>query len=278
MKNTLFFKFKSPKNPHEPFVYLGFLFCLFIGLNSCTPLPPYGCKDFECRDERRYDQRNRRYRSGPLPGREYPEEALEYFLEIGFGAEHFNVLVRPIVKKWRKDIRIKLYGNHTREDEREIDKIADELSDLTGLNIRREDTKSNVNVYFVDPDKGENQDTWSRFIPNLRGLAFPLNNIKNCIIYGAKIWIDRTTKGEARKSVLREELTQILGLLKDSYAHPNSIFHHTDSPVEFAEVDREVIRILYDERVEPCMTKLEVRRVLGYQKSFVLVYINPFFG
>ena len=275
MKNPFFSKFKRSKNPPKLLVNLGFLFCFFIGLNSCTPLPPRGCEDYRCSGE---GYRNRRSQLKYRPGREYSKEALEYFLEIGFGAEHFNVFVRPIVKKWKGDIRIKLFGIYTREDEREIDKIAEELSDLTGLNMSREDTKSNVGVYFVDPNKEKSQTTWGRFIPKLRGLAFPLHDIRNCVIYSAKIWIDRTTKGDARKSVLKEELTQILGLLKDSYTHPNSIFHYTDSPVEFAEVDREVIRILYDERVELCMTKSEVRRVLGYQRSLVLVYINPFFG
>ena len=50
-----------------------------------------------------------------------------------------------------------------------------------------------------------------------------------------------------RKHLLREELTQILGLCNDSYQFENSIFYQgwTDT-TEYAEIDKELITMLYN--------------------------------
>jgi hypothetical protein len=53
---------------------------------------------------------------------------------------------------------------------------------------------------------------------------------------------------EAQKSVLREELTQSLGLCNDSWEYPNSIFYQGWSTnTEYSDLDKEIIQMLYNE-------------------------------
>ena len=50
------------------------------------------------------------------------------------------------------------------------------------------------------------------------------------------------------KCALREEVTQMLGYVNDSYTYPNSIFQESkSSPVtKYSEIDKEVIKMLYN--------------------------------
>jgi len=84
-------------------------------------------------------------------------------------------------------------------------------------------------------------------------------------LYRARILI--ATDGinqKERSHLIREELTQSLGMMNDSYEYKDSIFYQdwTDKG-SYAGMDRAVIRILYDPRIEPGMTMDEVDDVIG---------------
>jgi hypothetical protein len=50
-----------------------------------------------------------------------------------------------------------------------------------------------------------------------------------------------------KKHILREELTQSIGLLNDSMKYPNSIFYQGWTfPTEYTELDKEVIKRHYN--------------------------------
>ena len=51
----------------------------------------------------------------------------------------------------------------------------------------------------------------------------------------------------AQRSILREELTQSLGLLNDSDMYTNSVFYEYGNTVtEYSELDKEIIQMLYN--------------------------------
>ena len=66
-----------------------------------------------------------------------------------------------------------------------------------------------------------------------------------------------------RNHLLREELTQCLGLMNDSYLYEDSIFYAdwTDT-TEYMEIDRTLISMLYREDVEVNMDGSDVFDVL----------------
>jgi hypothetical protein len=59
--------------------------------------------------------------------------------------------------------------------------------------------------------------------------------------------IEKITKVDAKKHILREELTQSLGLPNDSYDYPESIFYQGwTETTEYTELDKELIQMLYN--------------------------------
>ena len=66
-------------------------------------------------------------------------------------------------------------------------------------------------------------------------------------IQRAHIYINTTESSKNRqKHIIREEITQSLGLLNDSYDYPQSIFYQGYSETKsFASIDKTIVRILY---------------------------------
>ena len=57
----------------------------------------------------------------------------------------------------------------------------------------------------------------------------------------------RNSDVESYKHLLREELTQSLGLFNDSWDYPESIFYQCwTTTTEYAPIDRELIDMLYN--------------------------------
>jgi hypothetical protein len=53
---------------------------------------------------------------------------------------------------------------------------------------------------------------------------------------------------EAQRSILREEITQSLGLCNDSWKYKNSVFYQGWGTVtEYSDLDKEIIQMLYNE-------------------------------
>ena len=74
--------------------------------------------------------------------------------------------------------------------------------------------------------------------------------------------VDSGLRGDRRQHVIREEITQIVGLPRDSWTYPESIFHEGESKTtEFTELGKAVIRLLYDPRIEPGMTVEEIEKL-----------------
>ena len=67
-----------------------------------------------------------------------------------------------------------------------------------------------------------------------------------------------------RDHLLREELTQSLGLMNDSARFSDSIFYSGESYGTFyLPIDRQVVTMLYQEAIQPNLTRDEVKKVLG---------------
>lgn len=126
-----------------------------------------------------------------------------------------------------------------------------ELNDLIApLQIRLATESPNVVVHFVP--EARFVEILPEFRPPNRGFHWVRWN-EFGEIYAATVLIPRTGVSQAERShILREELTQSLGFLMDSNRHPDSIFYSGWTTVtEYSDLDRAVIRLLYDPQVEP---------------------------
>ena len=67
-----------------------------------------------------------------------------------------------------------------------------------------------------------------------------------------------------QRHLLREELTQSLGLAKDSFKYPNSIFQSSwTQTLNYMEIDKDVIRLLYHPNMSTGLNALAVEDVLS---------------
>ncbi|MCT4564313.1 MAG: DUF2927 domain-containing protein [Maledivibacter sp.] len=84
-----------------------------------------------------------------------------------------------------------------------------------------------------------------------------------------KIYISSNIKNKKdRDHIIREELTQSLGLLNDTYQYPKSIFYQgKSSVVEYLDIDKALIKMLYEEAIQLGMDRDEVIEVLNNLKK-----------
>ena len=131
----------------------------------------------------------------------------------------------------------------------ELDDIVSDLNDLIDpINIEIVSNKSEANHFlYLGTASGFDQ-------------AYPIIKEKN-LVNASGYFEMHSTKGycfvdmiktgndtRAQRSILREEITQSLGLCNDSYKYPNSIFYQASSTnTEYSDLDKEIIQMLYNE-------------------------------
>lgn len=193
---------------------------------------------------------------------QYSQADLDYFLEIATGSEFVRADL-PI-RKWEQDVKIKLHGTPTAEDGQTLDAVIDELKGLVGsIDIQVVDKtadRANINVYFVDPAE------FSSYVPHQnpgRG-GFVWIQSSSGAIRGATVLIaDRGLTQPQRNHIIREEVTQSLGLLNDSFQYRDSIFFQLWNAVtQYSQRDERVIQMLYRPEVRPGMSRNEALSAL----------------
>ncbi len=185
----------------------------------------------------------------------YTKEELTYFYEIALGAEFGDAV--PVIKKWENDIRIKIAGGPTAEDINSINMIVKDLNSLLGsINAKIVDNNENVSIAFSPESEFPTLD------PNY-GFFWALWHDDNYTIYEASILISSADITQAERShLIREELTQSLGLMNDSDKFENSIFYQEWTDITtYSDMDKAVIELLYLKQIKPGMTKSEISRL-----------------
>jgi hypothetical protein len=202
-----------------------------------------------------------KYPTAPPEHSPFSADEINYFIEVALGTEFGDS--QPVVARWARPVRIKVNGSPTPADRQTLLSVIEEINTLLGeekLTLVERDP--NLNLYFVprarftelDPD----------YVPGNEGFASVFwdgdHRIYRAIVL---ITTERVTQRE-RSHLIREELTQSLGLLKDSFKYPDSIFYQpwTDTQT-YAPIDRALIRILHLPQLRPGMTEIEVRAVLN---------------
>lgn len=192
----------------------------------------------------------------------FTQEQINYFMEIAMGSE-FDSNKNPQVRKWRGDIRIQYSGTPTRADLTTLNTVIAELNSLTGgsIHLRLDNTNPNITIHFVPESQFQKYEP--RYVPTNYGF-FATNWDANGTIQKANILINSQDVTQRERShLIREELTQSLGLMRDSFKYPLSMFYQPWTDVtQYAEIDKALIRMLYDPSIQAGMTKAEVLSTL----------------
>ena len=217
-------------------------------------------------------------RSKNLALQSYTPEEIDYFLEVAMGGEFGDST--PKVRKWQGPVRVKVNGSPTAADVQTLQAVLQEIQGLTdGIQLQLVQDNPNLEIYFVP------ESDFRRYEPNYQPLNYGFfwthwNN--QDAIYNARILISTVGISQQERShLIREELTQSLGLMRDSNRYQNSIFFQGwTAPVAYAEIDKAVIQLLYRREIRPGMTRSQVMQVLkqfetASQPSLTQLELDP---
>ena len=210
----------------------------------------------------------------PTPS--YSQSQIDYFLDIAMGSEYGGAT--PHIRKWDTDLHIKVHGTPTVQDMMSLETVVNELNTLidpVDLNLlgdlppsdslELDSTVSpdiaNVNIHFVP------YTDFAHYVPNYQtgNLGYAWIWWQDNTIYDATILISTVGINQTERShLIREELTQSLGLLRDSYQYEDSIFFQLwTTTTRYSALDEALIRMLYSPKIQPGMTRQAVVTALG---------------
>lgn len=196
------------------------------------------------------------------------QEIVRYFTEVALGGEFDDE--PPVIRKWLREMKLFVGGTPDAVLRSELDDVITEINDLAHdgfqITLTTDSASSNAYIFFGDPDVFVARyppaqfyiaDNWGLFF------SFPDNNTNE--LYRAIIFVDlvRNADKKAQRHILREELTQSLGLGRDSERYDNSIFQQAWTTVtEYAPIDRDLIWLLYDPAITPGLDSAAVTPLL----------------
>ncbi len=194
-------------------------------------------------------------------------EAAQYLLEIGFGTELGSS--PKVLRRWDQPVKIFVVDTTFRELHQELRLIVNELNtliDLVEFSLTTKQSEANIIVYCGDADTFGNQYEPSSkpYLSSNQGLFWLYWNAGNNMTK-ASVFVDvfRTRELSCQKHLLREELTQSLGLMQDSNRYLESIFQQAwTCTTSYSDIDREVIKLLYHPKLRAGMSRDEARAVL----------------
>jgi hypothetical protein len=194
----------------------------------------------------------------PRPGG-YAADEIDYFTAIAFGAEIGDS--SPFLRRWRSDtdLAIRVNGAPTPDDLVMLDAVLAEISRLTPLQFEIVDDLPAVEVHFVPRSQfqtvlpqaqtGSDGFVWAWWAAD--------DHFTSCLVL-----IATDLSQSLRDHVIREEVTQMLGLLQDSFLYPESIFYRSPSIVtEYLPIDRAVIELLYRVELAAGMTSTQAEQM-----------------
>ncbi len=187
---------------------------------------------------------------------------VDYFLEVALECEYGDG--SGVVKKWETPINIYVMGNFTHEDYEIIKGHVDCLNSMEGIpsiSLVCDMKEANVFVNFISQwemsQKIRVEEVLWGFVRCYWNERYEITNAEVLIVY------DRTTQSQ-RHHVIIEEMTQMLGLLNDSYMYEDSIFYNGYSETtRLSRIDELVIRLLYNSGVKSGMRGDDARHVVS---------------
>jgi len=200
------------------------------------------------------------------------EYIIQSFFEVGLGSEH-GTSSNHNLRKWREPLRI--YVEHQIGDKQLHDQLLNahiqQLTLITNIDIQRVNNITDANVFYYFTRQSALQSLVKTRLGNtateyLHG-AICLASVKtdsNNAITSAHIFIpvDQARMHGKLVACIVEELTQALGLIRDSDLVFPSIFNDKTPNTLLTGLDEILLRLLSERSVKAGMSKQQLRPVL----------------
>lgn len=197
---------------------------------------------------------------------EYELKVISYFKEIALGFEFGDA--SEITRKWNSAMKIFVGGTPSVELLTELETIKNEINNLATddfqMEIVNDSALCNYYIFFgTGQEFAEIYPAQSDYVDENWGLFYIFWNGANQFQSGYMyVDIDRANTTE-QKHLLREELTQSLGLAKDSPRYMESIFQSAwTTTTTYAPIDEDLIRLLYHPDMSVGLNTYQVDEVL----------------
>ena len=197
---------------------------------------------------------------------DYEINVIDYFKEVALGFEFGNA--SKITRKWHSEFKIFIGGEPTDELIDELEKIKTEINELATdgfkMSIVSDFSQSNYYIFFgTGAEYAELYPSQASLVNSNWGLFSISWNSQNQFTSGHMyVDISRANSIE-QKHLLREELTQSLGLARDSQKYSESIFQSAwTTTTEYALIDKDLIKLLYHPDMSIGLNELQVSEVL----------------
>jgi hypothetical protein len=196
----------------------------------------------------------------------YDQDVIQYFCEVALGLEFGSA--PEVTRKWKTPMRIFVGGNKTPALLEALNDIIADVNTLAtdGFTIDIVADSLNLNYYlFFGPGV-----QYAKIFPSQAGLVKTNWGLFNIFwdgsnqIYSGSMYVDVERASDLeQKHLLREELTQSLGLGKDSGRYPDSIFQMAWTTTStYASIDKDLIRLLYHPAMETGLARSNTQSVL----------------
>lgn len=196
-----------------------------------------------------------------LAGAGYDQAALDYFRVIA-GSSEFGGGGGEL-HRWTNDLRIGVFGDPTPADRTALAAVVDDLNEIIDtVEIITVESDPNIEMHFAPVDDFASIEP--NYVEGNMGYVYIWWGDDGSVYRGRVLISTTGLTPEERAHLIREELTQSLGLLNDSWDYPESIFYQGWTDItEYAPIDRAVIEMLYRPEVSAGMDVGEVVAVLA---------------
>jgi hypothetical protein len=196
----------------------------------------------------------------------YDRSVIDYFSDVALGFE-FGA-GEEITRKWNIEMKIFVGGNLKAELMTELQSVITEINGLAkdgfSMSIVADSLQSNFYIFLgTGDDYGEKYPSEAHLVPANYGLFNIYWDASNHL-YNGHMYVDIVrAEPAAQKHLLREELTQSLGLARDSPLYPKSIFQSAWTlTTTYEDIDRDLIRLLYHPQMQVGWGETKVKEVL----------------
>jgi Protein of unknown function (DUF2927) len=198
----------------------------------------------------------------PAPGKpktakpRIDKAALKYFFKIALGAEYGDNI--HVVTRWMKPVvTVRVAGKPSAADRDCLGRVVSDFNKLTATTDLKLTTSAtaDIRVHFAPVSRFKSLEP--NYVPDNDGF-FHVDWSTGYIITNANVLI-RTTgiSSRIRCHLIREELTQSTGLMRDANDHPSSVFYgqYWSAPTRYSALDQKLIKLLYGGAIQPGDTK-----------------------
>ncbi|WP_052720566.1 DUF2927 domain-containing protein [Actinoplanes rectilineatus] len=190
----------------------------------------------------------------PSPSPSQPgvdQQTLRYFFEVALGGEYGDKF--SVATMWTQPVvTVRVNGKPTAAARDCLDTVIADFNALTATtDLKLVDEPADLEMHFVPLSKFASIE--KNYVKGNDGFIYVYWSDSHAITEGTVLIRSTGIPERIRCHLIREELTQGMGLLRDSDRYPGSVFYggYEPAPTGYSAMDKRLIRLLYSGAIRP---------------------------